>query len=100
MDRAATSRALSQELRSFARQQISARTHQGDRTLAACIHLRHTGPSPDVMVWGAIGYTSRSPLVLIDGTLNSARYISGVLRPVALHFLRALKNRTFQQDNT
>ncbi|GFW23984.1 hypothetical protein TNCV_4950301 [Trichonephila clavipes] len=32
------------------------------------------------MVWGAIGYTSRSTVVCIDGTLNSARYISGVLR--------------------
>ncbi|GFW93502.1 hypothetical protein TNCV_47051 [Trichonephila clavipes] len=39
------------------------------------------------MVWGAIGYTSRSPLVRIDDTLNSARYISGVLLPVALLFI-------------
>ncbi|GFV10164.1 uncharacterized protein TNCV_3661161 [Trichonephila clavipes] len=31
------------------------------------------------MVWGAIGYTSRSPLVCIDGTLNSARYVSAPL---------------------
>ncbi|GFT46782.1 odorant receptor [Trichonephila clavipes] len=52
-------------------------------TLATCIHLRHTGPSPSVMVWGAIGYTSRSPLVRIDGTLNSARYISD-LSPIEI----------------
>ncbi|GFX40212.1 hypothetical protein TNCV_4318471 [Trichonephila clavipes] len=26
----------------------------------ACIRLRYTGPSPGVMIWGAIGYTSRS----------------------------------------
>ncbi|GFY03987.1 transposable element Tcb1 transposase [Trichonephila clavipes] len=45
---------------------------------------------------GAIGYTS---LVLLDGTLNSARYIFGVLRPVALPFISALRNPTFQQDN-
>lgn len=51
------------------------------------------------MVWGAIGYTSRSPLVRIDATLNSSRYISDVLRPVALPFIRALRNPTFQQDN-
>ncbi|GFU99005.1 hypothetical protein TNCV_3382491 [Trichonephila clavipes] len=38
------------------------------------------------MVWGAIVYTSRSSLVRIDGTLTSARYISGVLLPVALPF--------------
>ncbi|GFY06030.1 transposable element Tcb1 transposase [Trichonephila clavipes] len=52
-----------------------------------------------MMVWGAIGFTSRSPLVRVDGTLNSARYISGVLRSVALPFIRALRNPTFKQDN-
>ncbi|GFU66478.1 transposable element Tcb2 transposase [Trichonephila clavipes] len=52
------------------------------------------------MVWGAIEYTSRSPLVYIDGTLNSSRSISGVLHPLALHFIRALWNPTFQQDDT
>ncbi|GFV52972.1 netrin receptor UNC5C [Trichonephila clavipes] len=51
-----------------------------------------------MMVWSAIGYTSRSPLVRIDGTLNSARYISGVLRLVALPFMRVLRNPTFKQD--
>ncbi|GFW92350.1 transposable element Tcb1 transposase [Trichonephila clavipes] len=51
------------------------------------------------MVWIAIEYTSQSPLVLIDGTLNSARYISGILRPMVLHLIRALRNPTFQQDN-
>ncbi|GFX87382.1 transposable element Tcb1 transposase [Trichonephila clavipes] len=52
-----------------------------------------------MMVWGAIGYMSRSPLVRIDGTLNSTRYISGLLRPVALCFIRVLRNPTFKQDN-
>ncbi|GFW65608.1 uncharacterized protein TNCV_3550311 [Trichonephila clavipes] len=120
MDRAATSRALSQELVSFARQQMFARTvrqhesrfclqHQdgrihvcrqrGERTLAARISLHHTSPSPGVMVWGPIGFTSQSPLVRIDGTLNSVRYISGVLRAVALPFIRAQRNLAFQQDN-
>ncbi|GFX40169.1 uncharacterized protein TNCV_4318041 [Trichonephila clavipes] len=55
------------------------------RRLAECVHHRHTGPSPGMMVWGAIGCTSRPPLVHIDGTLNSARYISGV--PVVLPFI-------------
>ncbi|GFX68371.1 uncharacterized protein TNCV_2817451 [Trichonephila clavipes] len=65
----------------------------------ACIRYRHTGPSPGMMVWDAIGYASRSPLVSIGGTLNSARYISGVLRPVALTFIRVPRNSTFEQDN-
>ncbi|GFX94933.1 hypothetical protein TNCV_3045651 [Trichonephila clavipes] len=48
-----------------------------ERALDSCIRLRHTGPSSDVKVWGATGYTSWSPLVCLDGTLNSARCISG-----------------------
>ncbi|GFW88915.1 transposable element Tcb1 transposase [Trichonephila clavipes] len=142
MDRAATSRPLSQELGSLGRQQVAARTvrqhrsvfngvindepgarmtrrhfsdsrlclqhqdgrilvrwHRGERTLAACIHHRHTGPSPRVMVWGAIRYMSRSPLVRTDGILNRGRYISGVLRPVVLLFILVLLNATFKQDN-
>ncbi|GFY36576.1 uncharacterized protein TNCV_27811 [Trichonephila clavipes] len=117
---AATSRTLSQELGSFARQQVSTQTvrrhesrfclqpqdsrirvwlHHGERTLAASIRHNHTGPSPGVIVWGAIGYTSRSPVVHIDGTLNSTRYISSVLQPMTLPLILALRNPTFQQDN-
>ncbi|GFV06512.1 hypothetical protein TNCV_2948341 [Trichonephila clavipes] len=58
-------------------------------TLAACIRHRHTDPAPGGMVWGAIGYTSRSPLVHIKGTLNSARYFYGALQSLALPFIRA-----------
>ncbi|PRD22381.1 UNVERIFIED_CONTAM: hypothetical protein NCL1_49235 [Trichonephila clavipes] len=75
------------------------RLHCGERTLTACIRHRHTGPSPGMMVWGAIEYTFRSPLVSIGGTLNSARYISVVLRTVVLPFIRVLRNPTFKQDN-
>ncbi|GFV76117.1 uncharacterized protein TNCV_4672061 [Trichonephila clavipes] len=53
--------------------------HPAERTLATCIHHCHTVPSPDMKAWGAIGYTFRSPLVHIDDTLNSARYISSLL---------------------
>ncbi|GFX16118.1 transposable element Tcb1 transposase [Trichonephila clavipes] len=51
------------------------------------------------MAWSAIAYTSSSSLVRIDGTSYIARYIPGVLRPVALPFFRALRSPTFQQDN-
>ncbi|GFX99297.1 uncharacterized protein TNCV_619481 [Trichonephila clavipes] len=34
---------------------------------------RHTDPAPGIMVWGGIGYHSRTPLVRIAGTLNSQR---------------------------
>lgn len=51
------------------------------------------------MVLGGNGYTFRSPLVHIDGTLYSGRYISVVLRGVALLFIRAVRNVGFQQNN-
>ncbi|GFV77781.1 glycerol-3-phosphate acyltransferase 1, mitochondrial [Trichonephila clavipes] len=38
----------------------------------------HTGPAPRIMVWGGIGYHSRTPLVRIAGILNSQRYISEI----------------------
>ncbi|GFX95868.1 transposable element Tcb1 transposase [Trichonephila clavipes] len=57
---------------------IRVQWHRGEHALAACIRHRHTGPSFSMMVWDAFGYTSRSPLVRTDGTLNSALYIFGV----------------------
>ncbi|GFW05001.1 transposable element Tcb1 transposase [Trichonephila clavipes] len=39
------------------------------------------------------------PLVRIEGTLNSKRYISGVLGSVALPFVPALLNAMFKLDN-
>ncbi|GFT71242.1 uncharacterized protein TNCV_3002341 [Trichonephila clavipes] len=62
----------------------------GEHTLAACIRHQNTGSSPGVMVWGTIGYTSQSPLVHVGSTLNTARYISGGLRQVALPFIQIL----------
>ncbi|GFX82705.1 transposable element Tcb1 transposase [Trichonephila clavipes] len=50
--------------------------HRGEHTLAACIRHRHSGPSPSVIMWDAIGYTSQPPHVPIDSILNSTSYIS------------------------
>ncbi|GFV99124.1 transposable element Tcb1 transposase [Trichonephila clavipes] len=51
------------------------------------------------MVWGGIGYHSRTPLVRIAGTLNSQCYLSEVLEPVVLSYLQGLATAIFQQDN-
>lgn len=50
--------------------------HRGERMLNSFVMHRHTGPAPGIMVWSGIGYHSCTPLVRIDGTLNSQRYIS------------------------
>ncbi|GFU45997.1 transposable element Tcb1 transposase [Trichonephila clavipes] len=50
----------------------------GERTLSSCVMKHHNGPEPVIMVWGGIGYHSRTPVVRIVSTLNSQRYISKV----------------------
>jgi hypothetical protein len=43
-----------------------------------------------VMVWGAIGYGSRSPSIFIRGSMTSVRYINEVLQPFLLPYLNGL----------
>ncbi|GFT91294.1 transposable element Tc3 transposase [Trichonephila clavipes] len=73
--------------------------HCGERMLNSCVMHRHTGTAADIMVWGFIGYHSRTPLVRIAGTSNSQSYISEVLEPVVLPYLQGLDTAIFQQDN-
>ncbi|GFW51623.1 transposable element Tcb1 transposase [Trichonephila clavipes] len=65
----------------------------------SCVVNRHTNPAPGIMVRGGIGYHSRTPLVRISGTLNSQRYISEVLKPVALPYLQGFATAIFQPHN-
>ena len=70
------------------------------RLHASCLHsYRYRGPAPGVMVWAAIGYTTSTFLIRIDGNLNADRYISDIFRPVVVHYLRGLSNFILQQDN-
>ncbi|GFV83777.1 transposable element Tcb1 transposase [Trichonephila clavipes] len=73
--------------------------HRAERMMNSCVMPRHTGPAPGIMVWGGIGYHSRTPLERIAGTLNSQRYNSEVLGPVVLPYLQRLAAAVFQQDN-
>ncbi|GFX20719.1 transposable element Tcb1 transposase [Trichonephila clavipes] len=73
--------------------------HRGERMLNSCVMHLHTGPAPGIMVWGGIGYHSRTPLVPIADTLNSQCYISEVLEPVVFPYLQGLATAIFQQDN-
>ncbi|GFS58661.1 transposable element Tcb1 transposase [Trichonephila clavipes] len=56
--------------------------HRGERMLKSSVMHLHTGHASGYMVWGSIGYNSRTLLVRIISTLNSQRYISEVLEPV------------------
>ncbi|GFX88024.1 transposable element Tcb2 transposase [Trichonephila clavipes] len=51
------------------------------------------------MVWGAITYNTRSPLVLIHGTMTTHWYAHDILQPHVLPFMQRLPRAIFQQDN-
>ncbi|GFX66592.1 transposable element Tcb1 transposase [Trichonephila clavipes] len=74
--------------------------HRGERMLNSCVIHHHTGHAQGIMVWGGIGYHSRTLLVRIAGTLNSQRYISEVLESVVLPYLQGLSTAIFQHYNT
>ncbi|UYV72435.1 hypothetical protein LAZ67_9003122, partial [Cordylochernes scorpioides] len=72
---------------------------RGERSNPAAIVERPTGGQRGIMVWGAIAYDSRSPLLRIQGTMTAQRYIDDVLRPVTLPYLQGVPNALYQQDN-
>ncbi|GFW42834.1 transposable element Tcb2 transposase [Trichonephila clavipes] len=51
------------------------------------------------MVLGAIAYNTRSPLVLIHGTMIAQRYVHDILPPYVLPLMQRLPGAIFQLDN-
>ncbi|UYV82649.1 hypothetical protein LAZ67_22000377 [Cordylochernes scorpioides] len=72
---------------------------RGERSNPAAIVERPTVRQRGIMVWGAIVYDSRSPLLRIQGTMTAQRYVDDVLRPVTLPYLQGVPNALYQQDN-
>ncbi|UYV81798.1 hypothetical protein LAZ67_20002483 [Cordylochernes scorpioides] len=72
---------------------------RGERSNPAVIVERPTVRQRGIMVWGAIAYDSRSPLLRIQGTMTAQRYVDDVLRPVTLPYLQGVPNALYQQDN-
>ncbi|UYV68968.1 hypothetical protein LAZ67_6001815 [Cordylochernes scorpioides] len=72
---------------------------RGERSNPAAIVERPTVRQREIMVWGAIAYDSRSPLLRIQGTMTAQRYADDVLRPVTLPYLQGVPNALYQQDN-
>ncbi|UYV78950.1 SNAI1 [Cordylochernes scorpioides] len=70
-----------------------------ERSNPAAIVERPTVRQRGIMVWGAIAYDSRSPLLRIQGTMMAQRYVDDVLRPVTLPYLQGVPNALYQQDN-
>ncbi|UYV61744.1 hypothetical protein LAZ67_1006263 [Cordylochernes scorpioides] len=76
------------------------RRRRGERSNPEAIVERPTVRQRGIMVWGAIAYDSRSPLLRIQGTMTAQRYVDDVLRPVTLPYLQGVPNALYQQDNT
>ncbi|UYV72732.1 hypothetical protein LAZ67_10000444 [Cordylochernes scorpioides] len=72
---------------------------RGEKSNPAAIVERPTVRQRGIMVWGAIAYDSRSPLLRIQGTMTAQRYVDDVLRPVTLPYLQGVPNALYQQDN-
>ncbi|UYV80948.1 hypothetical protein LAZ67_19002252, partial [Cordylochernes scorpioides] len=72
---------------------------RGERSNPAAIVERPTIRQRGIMVWGAIAYDSRSPLLRIQGTMTAQRYVDDVLRPVTIPYLQGVPNALYQQDN-
>ncbi|KAF8783472.1 hypothetical protein HNY73_013629 [Argiope bruennichi] len=66
--------------------------------LRTWIRYRYRSAS-DVMIWGAIRYITRTSLLQIYCNLKADWYISDILLPVVVSYLRDLPNAIFQQDN-
>lgn len=53
-----------------------------------------------IILWGAIAYGSRSPLVYIRGNINACYYVDNVLRLSLDSYYWGLTNTIFQKDTT
>ncbi|GFT67216.1 transposable element Tcb2 transposase [Trichonephila clavipes] len=51
------------------------------------------------MVWDAIVYNIRSPLVLIDGIMIAQWYVHAILQPHVLPLRQRLPGAIYEQDN-
>ncbi|GFV79572.1 transposable element Tcb2 transposase [Trichonephila clavipes] len=60
---------------------------------------RHNAPTAGVIVWDAIAYNTRSPLVLIHSTMTAQRHVHDILPPHVLPLMQRLSEAIFQQDN-
>ncbi|GFX08773.1 transposable element Tcb2 transposase [Trichonephila clavipes] len=63
---------------------------RGERLNPAFALQRHTALTAGVMPWGAVAYNTRSPLVLICGTMTDQRYVHGILQPHVLPLMQRL----------
>ncbi|GFW00906.1 transposable element Tcb2 transposase [Trichonephila clavipes] len=60
---------------------------------------RRSAPTAGVIAWVNITYNTRSPLVLIRGTITAELYVHDILQTHLLLVIQRLPGAIFQQDN-
>ena len=60
---------------------------------------RHIAPTAGVMVWAAIPYVTRLPLIFFYGHMTAQRYPRDNFQPLLLSLLAGLQGAIFQPDN-
>ncbi|KFM73064.1 Transposable element Tcb2 transposase, partial [Stegodyphus mimosarum] len=75
------------------------RAPRGKRLNPAFAVQRHIVPTAGMMVWVAIAYNTRLPLVLFRGTLAAQRYVDEILQPHVLPLIQRLPGVIFQDAN-
>ncbi|GFW29151.1 transposable element Tcb2 transposase [Trichonephila clavipes] len=72
---------------------------RGERLNPALALQLHNTAKTGVMVRGAIAYNTRSPLVLMRGTMRAQWYVPDILQPHVLPLMQRLTGAIFQKDN-
>ncbi|GFT52223.1 transposable element Tcb2 transposase [Trichonephila clavipes] len=72
---------------------------RGERLNPAFALQRQTIPTAGMMLWRAIAYNTRSPQLLIRGTMTVQRYVHDILQTHGLSLMQRLPGAIFQQNN-
>ena len=60
---------------------MSEECRKGEQHAECCVQPVTAFGGGSVMVWGGITLTNKTPLIQINGNLNSIRYVAEILRP-------------------
>lgn len=79
---------------------LRVRRREGERFVASCVVPTDGNRRPSVTVWGGFHFRGKSPLVIVEGTVNQERY-QNILRDNFLPWARATfqNNYVLVQDN-
>ena len=72
---------------------------KGERDTDACVIERDRYGGGSVMVWGGIVLGHKTPLIIMQGSVNAIRYRDDIILPVVATFMQR-HNFMLKQDNT